>query len=322
MTGHDRSAQPAPTGLHFIANRNVPMNFQLGEWRVLSIPCPLAVFDCDRSPSFEELPPLAGAEGYLLKGIPTPLDAQLMEKRPGWLHRVLREYPRHLVDLSTGYEAYLGKFSGKTRSTLKRKLRKFLELSGGTIDWREYRTPAEINAFFPLAYELSSKTYQERLLGAGLPDTAAFREAAAEQAARGALCACILFLAGRPVSYLYLPIDGGRVIYAYLGYDPTVSEHSPGTVLQLLAMERFFADPALTVFDFTEGAGQHKQLFATHSEQFVDVIILKRSWRMSALSNAHQAFVRMEAGLSKSLESLGLKRRLKMLLRSLAPSRE
>jgi len=313
-------------GLRFIAVRNVPLNFQLGEWRISSVSRRLAVLECtDRSLNsipFDELPPLADAEGYLIKALPAPLDPRHTSKRPGWFQRVLREYPRHLVDLTTGYDAYLAKFSGKTRSTLKRKTRKFQELSGGQIQWKEYRTPDELAAFFPLAHDVSAKTYQERLLGTGLPDTAAFKDAAMAQAAGNAIRAYILFLNARPVSYLYLPVEDGRVVYAYLGYDPAVAEHSPGTVLQLLAMERLFAEPGLTVFDFTEGAGQHKQLFATHTEQCADVLILKRKISTVALAYAHAAFTQAEAGLSRLLETLGVKRRMKMLLRALAASRD
>jgi CelD/BcsL family acetyltransferase involved in cellulose biosynthesis len=321
MTGPEMPEASSPPGARFVAIRNVPLNFQLGEWRLFSAACRLNVFECDRCPALDDLPPLAGADGYLLKGLPAPLDPKLIARRRGWISRVLREYPRHLVDLTTGYDAYLAKFSGKTRSTLRRKQRKFQDLSGGTIDWREYRTPDEVRTFLPLAYGLSAKTYQERLLDAGLPDTPSFREKSLRLAAEGALRAYILFLDGRPVSYLYLPVEGGRVIYAYLGYDPAVAEQSPGTVLQLLAMERLFADPALTVFDFTEGAGQHKQLFATHSGQFADVIILARSTRMTALSASHAAFVRVEAVLARTLERLGLRRRLKMILRATSARR-
>jgi hypothetical protein len=87
-------------------------------------------------------------------------------------------------------------------------------------------------------------------------------------------------------------------------------------------MERLFAEAGLTVFDFTEGAGQHKQLFATHTEQCADVLILKRRASTVALAYSHAAFTRAEQGLAKALDTLGVKRRMKMMLRALAPSRD
>lgn len=316
----------AGEALAFRGVKNVPLNFQLGEWRLLSIARPLAVYECTNrmapSLSLAALPPLDAADGYLITSLPAPLDPLTVEGGPAWIKRVLRVYPRHLVDLTTGYDAYLEKFSGKTRSTLKRKLRKFQELSGGAIDWKEYRTPDELCAYLPLARALSAKTYQERLLRAGLPDTARFTEETMARAARDAVRAYILFLNAKPVSYLYLPIDDGRVIYAYLGYDPDVSEHSPGTVLQLLALERLFAEHRFSLFDFTQGGGGHKELFATHTEQCVDMLILKRNLSTMALSSTHAAFVRTEAGIAELVERLGIKRRLKRLLRRAVPSKD
>lgn len=307
------AAEPRAAGV-----RNVPLNFQIGEWRLLSVPCRLSVIECERVPPLDALPPLGEAQGYLLKGLEAPLDRAALATKAGWFHRVLREYPRHLVDMTTSYEDYLAKFSGKTRSTLKRKLRKFQELSGGTIDWREYRTPDELAVFLALAQDLSAKTYQERLLDAGLPTSIAFRQKALDYAAKGQVRAYLLFLDKKPVSYLYLPLEGDCAIYAYLGYDPAHAEHSPGTVLHLLASERLFADPAVATFDFTEGAGQHKQMFATHSKQCVDIVLLKSTLSMRVLTGAHAAFARSEAAVARMLDALGLKRRLKRLLRAFA----
>lgn len=304
--------------IRVVGTRNVPLNFQIGEWRALSVPCSLTVIESDAVPPFESLPALDGAQGYLLKGLAAPLDAAAFANRPGWFHRVLREYPRHFVDMTTSFDDYLAKFSGKTRSTLKRKVRKFQDLSGGTIDWREYRSKDELAAFLPLATELSAKTYQERLLDAGLPDTGAFRTKALDLAAQGDVRAYLLFLNAKPVSYLYLPLAGTCAVYAYLGYDPAFAEHSPGTVLHLLATERLFADPAVAMFDFTEGAGQHKQLFATHTKQCVDVVLMKSTPSMRALTAAHAAFTRGEAAVGRALDAMGVKRRLKMLLRAFA----
>jgi CelD/BcsL family acetyltransferase involved in cellulose biosynthesis len=307
------AAEPRAAG-----TRDVPLNFQIGEWRVFSVPCRLSVIECERVPASDALPPLGDAQGYLLKGLEVPFDTAQLAGRSGWFHRVLREYPRHLVDMTTTYDDYLAKFSGKTRSTLKRKLRKFQELSGGTIDWREYRTPEELGHFLPQALELSAKTYQERLLDAGLPASPAFKEKMLSRAAQGQVRAYLLFLDKKPVSYLYLPLEGDCAIYAYLGYDPAHAELSPGTVLHLLASERLFADAAVATFDFTEGAGQHKQMFATHTKQCADVVLLKATISMRALTGAHAAFTRSEAGLARLLEALGLKRRLKRLLRAFA----
>lgn len=322
MTGRDTGRAASVSGEpSFLGIQRIPFRFQIGELRLFSPSAPLAVLECEPGGTLEpgwqmRLPPLGGSQGYLIRGATLPLDAEFERAPPGWRHSVLRSYPRHLVDMSTGFDAYMAKFSAKTRSTLRRKLRKFEELSGGKIQWSEYRTREEIAQFLPLARELSAKTYQERLLDAGLPDDPSFTDEALARADRGTLRAYLLFLNARAVSYLYLPVEGGRVVYAYLGYDPNCAEHSPGTVLQLLAMERLFAEAIFSVFDFTEGAGRHKELFSTHALSCADLLILKRWSRASAIARVHRAFSRAEAWISSSLDRLGVKSFAKKLVRN------
>jgi CelD/BcsL family acetyltransferase involved in cellulose biosynthesis len=313
-------APEAATPLAFLGMQSVPFRFALGEVRLFAPSLPLAVIELEPGatlpPNWRDIAPLGEAEGYLIRGLPIESARGLDDG--AWYVRTLRTYPRHLVDLTTGYDAYMAKFSAKTRSTLKRKLRKFQDLSGGTLHWERFRTKEELAAFLPRARELSAKTYQERLLDAGLPQDAAFTAEAYDLASRGAVYAYLLYLSGRPISYLYLPVERGRVIYAYLGYDPEVAEHSPGTVLQLLAMEHLFAEPGLTVFDFTEGAGQHKQLFATHAIECADVLLLKPMSPALTLARTHALFSRAETVLSATLDRVGLKKRIKQLIRRLS----
>lgn len=319
MTALEPAAKPAFRGIE-----RVPFRFAVGELRLFSPSLPLAVVEfepgVELSPTWrDELPPLGDADGYLLRSLPsTAAGLAPVFNQAGWFTRTLREYPRHLVDLTTGYDGYMAKFSAKTRSTLKRKLRKFQELSAGTIRWDEFRTEDEVARFLPLARALSARTYQERLLDAGLPNSAAFTAKALSLAASDAVRAYILYLGDTPVSYLYLPVERGRVIYAYLGYDPAQAPHSPGTVLQLLAMERLFAEPGLKVFDFTEGAGQHKELFATHAVQCVDLVVLRDRSGARALARAHGAFSNAEARLVGLLDRLGLKAQIKRIVRRLS----
>ena len=308
---------PMPFAARFRGVQSVPFNFRVGEWRLFSLSRKLAIYDWEQGPAqtiaLDALQPRADTAGYLIRGVPEALETKAQSD--AWICKVLRRYPRHFVDLTTTFEDYLRKFSGKTRSTFRRKLKKFQELSGGTTDWKEYRTRDEVSAFLPLAREVSSKTYQEKLLGAGLPDSESFKTQALGRADRGAVRAYILFLHGRPVSYLYLPVEGDRAIYAYLGYDPAQSEHSPGTVLQLLAMERLFAEASMRVFDFTEGSGQHKQMFATYSESYIDIVVLERRFANRALAGFHDGFERTEARFSALLDRLGIRRWMKMALR-------
>lgn len=214
------------------------------------------------------LPPLpARADGYLLTSIPEYLAASMPDAGLRCVER--QRYTRRYADLTLGYSAYLERFSSKTRSTLLRKQRRFAE---GAPDIRVYRTVAEIEEFDRLARPLAQRTYQERLLGAGLSDHVdRMRALAADDAVR----AFILFREGVPAAYLYLPAHGRTLIYAYLGYDPELAALSPGNVLQLGALELLMDESRFERLDFTEGDGQHKTMFATAGVPCVDLLLLR-----------------------------------------------
>lgn len=237
------------------------------------------------------LPPLAPQEdGYLVTALPTGLADPLVAAGSGLKPFVRQRYRRSFARLDIDFDAYLAGFSAKSRSTCKRKLRKLAERSGGVLDLRCYRTEDEIETFYALARDLSARTYQERLLAAGLPEgddaLAAMRELARADRARGWL----LFVDAKPIAYLWAPAEGPTLIYAYLGYDPDFAEYSPGTVLQLEAMRQLMEERKFRLFDFTEGEGQHKRLFATGGVDCVDLLLVRRTPRLLATGFALMAF--------------------------------
>ena len=89
---------------------------------------------------------------------------------------------------------------------------------------------------------MAKKTYQEKLLDAGIPESERFVREMESLAAQDQVRAYILFDRERPVSYLYCPVEDGTLIYAYLGYDPDYMKLSVGTVLQWLAVEQLFGE--------------------------------------------------------------------------------
>lgn len=223
------------------------------------------------------LPPLpADADGYLVNSLPAPL-VEALCRQSGLRPFIRQRYRRSYASLELDFDAYLDTFSAKSRSTLKRKVRKFAGCSGGRIDLRCYRTAVEMEDFQAVAGQVSARTYQERLLGAGLPQGEEALSAMRALAARDSIRAWVLFLAGQPIAYLHAPADGDTLIYAHLGYDPDFAAHSPGTVLQAEAMRQLTEERRFRWFDFTEGEGQHKRQFATGSVECVDLLLVKRN---------------------------------------------
>jgi len=247
------------------------------------------------------LPPLGDHDGHLVTSLPAALLPTLATT--GRVTLVRQRYRRYWTELSGGYDAWLAGLSGNARSGLKRKAKRLG--TEGRVEYRGYRTPDEIAAFHALARPLSALTYQERLLGSGLPDDSAamLRAAAADR-----MRAWLLLLDGRPVAYLCGSAEGSALRYDHVGHDPAVSHLSPGTLLHAHAFADLFAEERFARFDFTEGEGQHKRQFATDGVDCVDVLLLRRTVANRALVVALAAWDRAMAAGKRLARDPRLKR--------------
>ncbi|MEP6879330.1 MAG: GNAT family N-acetyltransferase [Nitrosospira sp.] len=213
------------------------------------------------------------------------------------------------------FEQYKSKFSSKTRSTLNRKVKKYAEHCGGNISWKIYKSAGEMPEFFRFARAVSERTYQEKLLDAGLPDSEEFLDEMEQLAQQGHVRGFILFHQNKPVSYLYCPISNGVLIYAFLGYDPGYMNYSVGTVLQWLALEHLFEERLFRFFDFTEGQSEHKKLFATHSVQCANVFFLRNNLRNKVLLLSQRVVNDFSRLAGDTLNQFGLKSKVKKMMR-------
>lgn len=244
----------------------------------------------------------AHLDGYLLHSVQVNRELPTLQRTEHQIQYVLARYNHYRTDLTGSFDDFLQTKASKTRSTLRRKVRKFAEAGkDGQLDWREYHTPDELESFFALALPLARTTYQARLFEGALPDTAAFRAESQALASSGQLRCYLLFLDQVPVAYLYSPIEDRTAIYAYLGYDESVSMLSPGTVLQYLVHERLFSDPDVDWFDFTEGDGAHKALFATDRLTSCNILCLQDSFRNRMLARLHDLWNRLISQIKQAV---------------------
>ena len=188
------------------------------------------------------------------------------------------------------------------------------EASGGTNDWRQYRTSEELGTFFPLARAISAKTYQERLLDLGLPAHERFLASSLVASRQDDVRTYLLFLEDEPISDLYCSAIEGVVSYDYLGYDPGYSRSRPARCFYL-SLEKLFAERRFVTFDFTEGEGQHKELFATDSRLCGDVYVLSQRLTRVSLVMLHHATDKFSAWSGIAMNHLNLKSRLRRKVR-------
>ena len=304
--------------------KNVQLKFLFGEILFFKIVSPLMVLDRhftkltnDPDNTFLTLKKLPkGVQGALIRSHPTKIFLPPLKSMGKMIRYVPNQYGRYYVDLTGSFADYLKGFSSKSRATLRRKIRKFEQFSGGNIFWREFRESGNMKKFHTLARNVSKKTYQEKLLNMGLPSNQEFIEQMTELASADLARGYILFHGGDPISYLYCPIEDGILFYEYLGYDPEFSCWSPGTVLQTLVLEKLFNEGGFRMFDFTEGNAPHKKTFSTGSVQCADVYYFRASMKNFSILSIHFGLAALSRNTAKFLDRLRIKDLAKKFIRS------
>jgi CelD/BcsL family acetyltransferase involved in cellulose biosynthesis len=261
----------------------LPLRFQIGARTLAAVPRRLhrvaLSLDDVLSGHVPVLPALGDRDhGYLVTSLPETVELSA----PGFVRVVRQRYERFHVDLAAGREAWLAGLSGSARSGLKRKRRKLAD-AGYAV--RACHDPDAFAAFHPLARAISARTYQEKLLGHGLPDLTSLSARVAADRVR----AWLLSVGEEPVAYLCCIADGATLRYDHVGHDPAWSGWSPGAVLQADAMDELFGD-RFARFDFTEGEGQHKRQFASAGTPCVDLLLLRPTVANRVLVTALSGF--------------------------------
>lgn len=300
--------------------RPTSLSFQVGARTLLAVKRSLVRVPVSLNEAFKgrlpALPPLPeDAQGYVVTSLPEERLGAMVYASGNMIGFVRQRYRRYFADLSGSYEDYLTRLSGNARQAVRRKAKKVAQASGGAIDVRRFRAPAELEAFHLIARGIASRTYQERLLGEGLPDSPAFVRAMLARAAADEVRAWLLYIGAEPAAYLYCPAQGDTVIYEYVGHDPAFNDLSPGAVLQMEAFRDLFAEGRFARFDFTEGEGQHKRQFSTGEVAALDLLLLRPSLTNHATVAALGGFNRIVAGGKTLAQAAGAEKLARKLRR-------
>ena len=229
-----------------------------------------------------------------------------------YVRATLRNYAINMESFNS-FEQYLAKFSAKSRSTLKRKVKK--AVNAGVI-MRTFSTPDDVDIFLRDARLIGNKTYQKKLFDAAIPETIQFEKSVLKLAQQGHLLAAILYKENEPIAYLYCPKKDQSYMYTYLGYLPKYQQFSPGTVLQYLLLEHIFSlENKAKYFDFTEGDGEHKKLFSSESFNCCSCLVINNNSSDYFWLKLQCYFDAFSALIGKILSKLKVKQTVKRLIR-------
>jgi len=300
----------------------IPLKYYLGEIELFDASLKLSVLKTNLHSIFllkdrevDLKPSVSGETELLLRSFPVAILQEEKNKRETFFFYCADDYKRYYTKTIGSFDDYLSNnFSSKSRSTFRRKVKKYLK--GQPDDcFKVYKTEDEIVDFHRLARDISSKTYQERLLDCGLPESTDFLESAKKLARADQVRGYLLFRDGDPVSYVYSPVVERVATYQYVGFDPSLSKLSPGAVLQWFILMSVFDEENIDYFDYTEGEGGHKSLFSDGYVECADVYVLKKTLRNKLLIVSHKMNRNFNAWLVSFLDRLGIKKILKKMIR-------
>jgi CelD/BcsL family acetyltransferase involved in cellulose biosynthesis len=230
--------------------------------------------------------------------------------------------PHLLLRFGASFDEYMKlNFSTTHRYTLRRKVTKFQEASLGPVKLVRYTRPGEVVPFMDAAVQVSRKTYQWNLHQRGLSSTEKFARRYRFAADHGWFRSYLLFCGETACAFLSGYQWKGRYYIDELGFDPTFTKHSPGTVMHLMAIQDMFDYQKPDFIDF-QSYGKYKEELSTESYLHSDMMLLRRRPYCRFVQAADFACRLTTKAAGRALDGLRLKSRIKKKVRDRSLSAE
>jgi hypothetical protein len=242
----------------------------------------------------------------------TYLHSSLLVKKHFRLYCPHGPVPHTFIRMKGSFGEYMQKFSSKTRKNRLREIRRLREK--GNVELLRVTDTSQVDRFVDTAAEISRKTYQFNLLGAGIRDPSTWKEKLEFAARHGWLRSYLLKCGGIPCCFV-VGYQFREVYYHYnIGHDPAWSELSVGTVLQLLVLEDLFSQNTPEIYDLG-GYVAYKNYFATESYTEAMVFLFARRPYPLMVERVYRACTITSKEIGALLERLNLKSRIRHLIR-------
>lgn len=298
----------------------VKFKYQLGElilnsWEPFLIPLELGQESAVHWPEIEKLPISlpSKVEGYQCRRTELSRFPRGISWQEPWLCYSPRQEQHYYVEISGTFEEYLKRRSAKSRQNLKRSVKHFLELTPNSLIIST--TPNEILDFHHQAAAISKCTYQERLLGSGLPASPDFLRFLQEKALDGGVRGYILRDGVQPIAYALCLSRGENLVYEFIGYLPQHAERSPGTVLLYLILQDLFDLGKYPMLDFGPGQAFYKESFATCKNEYAESYLFRNTLKNRLKLNMLWRFERFSGRVGVILERYGMKKKIRQAMR-------
>lgn len=206
----------------------------------------------------------------------------------------------HTIALAGDFDAYLRKFSGKTRGTLKRKLRQMKERSNGALELLRVDNEDQVGDFLNRAECVSRHSWQFRQYGAQVFTTPVEGAAFRLLARRGLLRSYLLRSGDNDCAFCIGWQYNGVYYYVRPAFDDRFADLSPGTILLYLMIEDLCRHNPVKRFNFFQNPDSYKRQFGTDFGYDGAVLICRKTIPMRAKIAMH-AGLRSIIRLAKDL---------------------
>jgi CelD/BcsL family acetyltransferase involved in cellulose biosynthesis len=217
--------------------------------------------------------------------------------------------PHWWIDFPDPPEDYWGKFSSKSRNTMRRKAKKLPH------ELVKVERPEQVADFLTKAHAISTQTWQTRRLGLRVRNSTVDRSAYEQLAATGVLRSYLLENEGEPIAFVIGTQESGTFVYQEVGYDIRYAKSSPGTVLLFRVLEDLIAVDCPKRFDFGLGDAGYKQQFANRASESGALVIVSKRMRPRSIVAAHRVTHWLDQTGREFLRKTGLYDRVRRLYR-------
>ncbi len=196
--------------------------------------------------------------------LPNTLAERLGQGRGGFTRcrANLLDQVNWVIEPQESLDAYLARFSSKSRNTLSRRVRNAYKKLGAEAHLRIVETPDDVDEYCALMNEVYARSWHADALAIDWQLPARrnlFRQLAANQQFIGHL----LMLGTRPVAYVHGYRLGGRYLLDDTGYDEEFGELGVGLALVFQAVQDLIGRNPTQLVDFGYGDNQYKRILGT-----------------------------------------------------------
>ncbi|MCK5423862.1 MAG: GNAT family N-acetyltransferase [Emcibacter sp.] len=226
------------------------------------------------------------------------------------------EGKRCLVQLEGDFDLYMKSLKGKVRNEFKNRIKYMDSQPEGELYLRCFTTRSDIDDFLKDGRIISEKTYQWRILDAGLKYEDAIRKKLELAESLGNFRSYILYIKGEPVSFVLGYILNGFYVFDSIGYDPDYGKQNVGILIHILYIRDLCENSTgIKASDLLTGENLFKRRVSNFTTLEQDFNVFPRTFKAASIVYPHIMISKLSDGIRDVLDNWGIKDRIKKIMR-------